>query len=120
MKKSTLKTFRNLGIILLISVGCTFYFAGFNTNLAAISLNVLYGVIIGLTIALGSSLITRSVFKRESVYDNPIRHYLIAITSVTIIHFRFHCFGQFPLVLLYTRSFILAIVQPPVWYLCFR
>lgn len=84
MKTSTRKTSRNLGLILLISVGCTFYFAGLNANLLEISLNILYGVIIGLTIALGSSLITRSIFKRETVYENPIRHYLIAVVLVTI------------------------------------
>lgn len=87
MKESVRKTARNLGIILLISVGCTFYFAGFNSNLIDVAMNILYGVIIGLTIALGSGMITRSIFKRESVYDNPIRYYLIAIISVTVYIF---------------------------------
>lgn len=87
MKTSTPKTARNLGLILLISVGCTFYFAGLNTNLVDISLNILYGIIIGLTIALGSSLITRTIFKREAVYENPTRHYLIAVVLVTVYIF---------------------------------
>lgn len=84
MKKSVQKNIRNLGVVLLISMGCTFYFAGGSNGIVNIALNMLYGVSIGLTIALGSGLITRRIFRSENVYENPIRYYLIAVVSVTI------------------------------------
>lgn len=83
MKQSIWKTARNIGIILLISVGCTFFFSGWNTSLRHISLNVLYGVLIGLTIALGSSLITKAIFKTDKVYENPTRYFVMAMLMVT-------------------------------------
>lgn len=84
MKKSIKKTALNLSIILLISVGCTFYFAGFSSNIKVILLNVLYGVTIGLTIALGSAIITRVVYKRENVYENPTKYLVLAVFLVEI------------------------------------
>lgn len=87
MSKSIKKTARNIGIILLISIGCTFYFAGGSSDWLNVSLNILYGVIVGLTIAIGSSLITRFVFKREETYQNPIRYYMITIVLVTVYIF---------------------------------
>jgi sensor histidine kinase YesM len=83
MKKSPWKTIRNLGVILLISVGFTFFFAGWDSSLYFIGLNVVYGVMIGLTIALGSSLITRAIFKSDKVYENPTRYFIVAMLSVT-------------------------------------
>jgi len=83
MKQSIWKTARNLGVILLISVGCTFFFAGWNNSLYFISLNIAYGVMIGLTIAVGSSLITRAIFKTDKVYENPTRYFVLAMLSVT-------------------------------------
>jgi hypothetical protein len=71
-----------MGIILLISLGCTFYFAGVNGGYRAILLNVLYGTIIGTSIALGSSIITRTIFKNDSVYENPTKYFVISVLSV--------------------------------------
>ena len=71
-----------MGIILLISVGCTFYFAGFNGGFGVILLNVLYGTIIGTSIAFGCSIITRTIFKNDSVYENPTKYFIIAVLSV--------------------------------------
>ncbi len=76
------KTRLNIGIILLISVGCTFYFAGFNANGWEVFLNILYGTTIGLSIALGSSFITRTVFRKDSVYKNPTRYFISAVIAV--------------------------------------
>lgn len=82
MGKSVKKTVLNLGIILLFSVGCTFYFAGWSSNLSDILLNVLYGIVIGLSIAFGSSIISRIIFRRENVYENPTKHFVLAVFLV--------------------------------------
>lgn len=76
------KTRLNIGIILLISVGCTFYFAGFRGNAWEVFLNVLYGTIIGISIAIGSSFITRKVFGKDTVYKNPTKYFVIAVIAV--------------------------------------
>lgn len=82
MKKSTKKTLLNLGIILLISVGCTFYFAGGSANISDVLLNVLYGVTIGLTIAVGSSIITRLIYRNENVYEEPTKYFILTMLLV--------------------------------------
>lgn len=82
MKKSIKKTVFNLTIVLLISVGCTFYFAGFSSSIVDVLLNIFYGVIIGVTIAFGSAIITRMIYKREDVYENPTRYLVLAILLV--------------------------------------
>ncbi|MFK7787704.1 MAG: sensor histidine kinase [Crocinitomicaceae bacterium] len=95
MKKYTKKTALNLLIILLISIGCTFFFAGFSSNITAILLNVLYGILIGLTIAVGSSIITRFIYRNEKVYEEPTKYFILAmllvatyiIVSVTLVNF---------------------------------
>jgi sensor histidine kinase YesM len=81
-KRISKKGLINMGIILLISLGCTFYFAGVNGGYRAILLNVLYGTIIGTSIALGSSIITRTIFKNDSVYENPTKYFVISVLSV--------------------------------------
>lgn len=45
-------------------------------------LNILYGVIIGLTIAVGSAIISRIIFRREGVYENPTKYFLLAMLLV--------------------------------------
>lgn len=76
------KTLLNIGVILLISVGCTFYFAGFKANVWEVFLNLLYATIIGFSIALGSSFISRMVFRKETVYKNPTKYFIIAVIAV--------------------------------------
>jgi sensor histidine kinase YesM len=50
----------------------------------AIFLNILYGLIIGLTIALGSGFISRKIFKSDKLYENPTRYFMIAILSIML------------------------------------
>ena len=102
MKKSIKKTVLNLTIVLLISVGCTFYFAGFSLNIVDVLLNILYGVTIGVTIAFGSAIITRVIYKREDVYENPTRYLVLAIllvagyiiVSVVLVNYLWFYFTQ--------------------------
>ena len=82
MKKYTKKTTLNLLIILLISIGCTFYFAGTSGTFTDILLNVLYGITVGLTIAVGSSIITRFIYRNESVYEEPTKYFILTMLSV--------------------------------------
>ena len=86
-KKLSKKTWINLGIILLISVGCTFYFAGIDGTAWSMFLNILYGTIIGVSIAIGSGLITRLIFRNDSVYENPSRYFMMAIIAVLLFIF---------------------------------
>ncbi len=81
-KNKSQKTMINIGIILLISVGCTFFFAGFNNRISDILLNILYGTIIGLSIAIGSGVISRMVFRNERAYAQPSRYFMMAILSI--------------------------------------
>ncbi len=87
MKKSTRRAAINLGVILLVSIGCTFFFATGKLNVSSILLNTLYGILIGLSIALGSTLITRLIFKDESVYENPTMYYVLAVVGVAVYIF---------------------------------
>ena len=84
MNYTTRKQTLNIGVILLISVGCTFLFAGWSQDLKAIFLNILYGLIIGLTIALGSGFISRKIFNSNKIYENPRRYFVIAMLSITL------------------------------------
>lgn len=84
MKHTIRKQAINLGVILVISTGCTFLFAGWSDQFMAIFLNILYGVILGLTIALGSGFISRKIFKSNKLYKNPTRYFMIAILSITL------------------------------------
>ena len=83
MKATNRKTILNLGIILLISIGCTFYFASGDLNLYNSFLNILYGILIGISIAFGCSLITRYIFRNESAYEQPTKNFVIAVVAVT-------------------------------------
>jgi len=78
----------NTSIILAISVFITFIFAGFNNSWEAILLNILYGTIIGLSIAVGSSLISKKMYSIGDWKLNPINKYvsvIIAISTYIII-----------------------------------
>ncbi|MBD80900.1 MAG: hypothetical protein CL840_18430 [Crocinitomicaceae bacterium] len=69
MKKHTV----NMSVIILISVGITFFIAGLESNIVSIVLNVLYGVIIGTSIAIGSGLISGYFFNQENWMEKPSR-----------------------------------------------
>lgn len=82
-KQSLKRSVLNLGVILLISLGCTFFFATGSKTGWNFFLNVLYGVLIGLSIAFGCMVISRLIFNRKNVYENPTKHFVLAILSVT-------------------------------------
>ena len=78
----------NTSIILAISVFITFLFAGFTTSLQSILLNIAYGVLIGLSIAIGSSFISKKMYSIGDWHLNPINKYvsvIIAISTYIII-----------------------------------
>jgi sensor histidine kinase YesM len=77
------KQILNIGIILSISIFITFIFAGFNTDMISIALNIVYGVIIGLSIAIGSSAISKKMFSMGDWKYNPIKKYISVIAAIT-------------------------------------
>jgi len=74
----------NISIILAISVFVTFMFTGFNSSWQSILLNILYGIIIGLSIAIGSSFISRKMFSIGNWEHNPINKYVQVIIAITV------------------------------------
>lgn len=94
MKKSgkTKKHSLNLLIILAISILCTFLFAGFDSNITNIILNITYGFIIGMSIAFSCQFVSYLFFKRIEWEKNPTWNFIwviiaVAITIATVIMF---------------------------------
>jgi len=72
----------NVGAIILISVGITFLFGAESWAWQEVLLNITYGVLIGLSIALGSSLISKRLLADETWLENPIKRFIIVLISV--------------------------------------
>ncbi len=79
------KNLKNILIIFLLSVIITFVFdfsfGGINSDAFGLFLNILYGLIIGLSISL-SGLITQLVLKRLDLKLQPIKTYTILLISI--------------------------------------
>jgi len=73
----------NVTIIITISIVITFLFAGISWQWQEIALNVVYGVIIGLSIAIGSSFISKKMFAGGNWLQNPIKRFIAVIVSVS-------------------------------------
>jgi len=83
IKENSKKHLINISIILAISIAITFMFAGFSSSWQAISLNILYGIIIGLSIAFGSSIISKKMYSIGNWEHNPINKYIQVIIAIT-------------------------------------
>jgi len=59
-------------------------FAGFNSSWQDILLNILYGIIIGFSIAIGSSLISKKMYSVGNWELNPINKYIQVIIAITL------------------------------------
>jgi len=82
--KSYLKHIRNAAIIFTVSVVVTFLFGGFSTNWLDLATNIAYGTIIGLSIALGSSIISKKMLNGDNWLHNPVRRFMMVILAVTL------------------------------------
>ncbi len=74
----------NISIIIAISIFFTFMFSGFNSSWQDILLNILYGAIIGFSIAIGSSLISKKMYSVGNWEHNPINKYVQVIITITL------------------------------------
>lgn len=72
----------NLAIILVISVLCTFFFSGSTGSTKDVVLNISYGFIIGLSIAIGCQLLSSYFFTRKEWEKQPIKGFTMIIVAV--------------------------------------
>ncbi len=74
----------NVSIIIAISIAITFMFAGFSWQWQEIALNITYGALIGLSIAIGSSFISKRMLADGNWLQNPIKRFIMVILAVSI------------------------------------
>lgn len=84
LQKSTKKNIINVTIILLISIAITFLFAGSNGKWQDIILNIVYGAIIGLSIAPGSGYISKKMLSNDNWIEKPVRRFVSVIIAVSL------------------------------------
>ncbi len=82
-KKYT-KQAMNIWLVILISIIITFIFAGINSSWEAFVLNVIYGTIIGVSIALGSGWISKKMFSRDENLSKPTKTYISTLILVMV------------------------------------
>lgn len=70
--------------MLVISLVITFLFAGFDAQWESILLNVAYGSLIGLSIALGCSTISNYMLDSDQWLQNPVPRYISTILLVSL------------------------------------
>ena len=110
------KHVKNLLVILFISIIITFafdfFYGGISYEMPTILLNILYGFIIGISIA-ASGFVSKFVFKYFDIIEQPIRTYTILLLSVifyitidvfTINAFWYHITQGYPLNTVFTNS----------------
>jgi len=73
----------NTTVAIAVSIIITFIFAGYSASWQSILLNVSYGLIIGLSIAVGCGLISTRIFRNVDWMENPIRKFVIAMLIIT-------------------------------------
>jgi sensor histidine kinase YesM len=69
-------------IIVVLSFAITLYFAGFEDNIESYLLDILYGSLIGLSFALGSSLLARFVLSKSDLVLYPLKTYAILLAVI--------------------------------------
>ncbi|MCK5857201.1 MAG: histidine kinase [Bacteroidales bacterium] len=74
----------NVSIIIAISVAITFMFGSSTWQWQEILLNIAYGALIGLSIAIGSSFISKRMLKDGNWLDKPIKRFIAVIVAVSI------------------------------------
>ena len=82
-KKHTKQTM-NIWAIILLSIVITFMFAGIDSNWQALALNVIYGTIIGMSIAFGCGWISKKMFNRDKDLSKPTKTYITTLILVLI------------------------------------
>jgi len=83
-EKTSLKHIRNATIIFAISTVITFMFGGFSTNWEQLAMNVLYGALIGLSLAIGSGFISRKMLANGNWLNNPVKRFMMVVLAVTL------------------------------------
>lgn len=78
---------KNLSIIIVVSVLITlmfdFYFGGIQFNYKAISLNVLYGLIIGVSISF-SGFFAKLILNKSNIHKRPSQTFILLLVSISI------------------------------------
>ncbi len=74
---------KNIMAGMTVGIVITFLFTGIDSQIEAILLNLAYGVLVGLSIALGCGAISRRMFRSENWLDNPVRRYISAVLLVS-------------------------------------
>ncbi|MCH2225133.1 MAG: histidine kinase [Crocinitomicaceae bacterium] len=75
--------------VLAISILCTFLFSGPTNSINDVVLNIIYGIIIGLSIAIGCQLLSNYFFSSNEWQKQPVKGFtkvIIVITSFIIIN----------------------------------
>jgi len=73
----------NVTIIIAISISITFIFAGVSWQWQAIAMNTAYGILIGLSIAIGSSFISKKLLADGKWLQNPIKRFTYVVLAVS-------------------------------------
>ena len=87
--KKYIKQATNIWAIILISIFITFMFAGIESSWQAFVLNVVYGTLIGMGIALGCGYISTRLLQNDEWLKNPTKRYVITILAVMLYIFVF-------------------------------
>lgn len=74
----------HIASILGLSIIITFMFAGFSSNWQAVLLNIIYGAMIGLSIAFGCGFISKQMLSKGDWMRSPIKKYISVIVVVAI------------------------------------
>ena len=74
----------NILVVLAISILITFAWDGFSGGVRSIILNILYGLLIGLSFAFGASFIAAVVFKKFDITVSPGKIYLLLVFSIIL------------------------------------
>ncbi|MBN2747384.1 MAG: sensor histidine kinase [Bacteroidales bacterium] len=75
--------YRNILAGMSVGIVITFLFTGFDSQIEAVLLNLVYGILVGLSIALGCGAISRKMFRSENWLDNPVKRYISAVLLVS-------------------------------------
>ena len=86
-KKSSIKITVNVVIIFTLSTIITFMFAGFSATWPALILNIIYGSLIGFSIAIGSGFISKKMLAKGNWMRSPIKNFIGVIIAITVYIF---------------------------------
>ena len=78
------KTILNIAIVAVFSLSITFAFTGFDLSAKGTLLSIVYGLLIGFSLALGSGGISSSILKSFSGSKSVTKKYVQLILSVSL------------------------------------